>query len=62
MKLLQDRFKGIHSTKYTAALRAIPTDIAITLPDHQLDALVVSICRAFDLVADEVGKTKGAAE
>jgi hypothetical protein len=40
---LQDLFKGIHSDRWIGALRAVPADIAVTLPDHQLEALVRSI-------------------
>ena len=42
-KLPQDLFKGLHSNNWTGALRAIPADIALVLPEHQLVALVRSI-------------------
>lgn len=41
--LPQDLFKGIHSDRWTGALRAIPADIAVTMPETQLAALVASI-------------------
>lgn len=43
---LQDRFPGMHSDQYTRALRAIPGDVLLTLPDHQIDALVKQIVYA----------------
>ena len=42
-KLPQALFKGMHSDAWIACLRAIPADIAVTLPEHQLEALVRSI-------------------
>lgn len=51
-QLLQDRFKGVHSDVYTAALRAIPGDILLTLPDHQVDALVTGIIAAMNKAVD----------
>lgn len=57
-KLLQDRFPGIHSDLYTRALRAIPGDVILILPDHQLDALVKGIIGAINVTADDVQKLK----
>jgi hypothetical protein len=42
-KMPQELFAGLHSDRWTGALRAIPSDIAVTLPEHQLAALVRSI-------------------
>ena len=53
-KPLQDRFPGMHSDQYTRALRAIPGDVLLTLPDHQIDALVKQIVHALIEVANDV--------
>lgn len=55
-KLPQDLFKGMHSNNWTNALRAIPGDIAVTLPDHQFEALVRSIDAYAVSVAERVRK------
>lgn len=46
---LQDLFKhsGLHSDVWRQALNSVPTEIAVSLPDHQLKKLVLSIVRAY---------------
>jgi hypothetical protein len=53
-KLFQDRWPNLHSDKIRIALRTVPSDIALTITEEQLDELVRNIAKTMDDVADIV--------
>ena len=50
----QERWPELHSDNVRMALRCIPADVAVAMPEEWLTATVRGICVGFDLVADRV--------
>ena len=50
----QQRWPDIHSDKVRRAIRCIPADVAIAMPDEWLNQTVRQIAAEMDRVADDV--------
>ncbi len=48
----QQRWPEIHSDKVRAAIRCIPADVAVAMPDEWLDATVRGIVSGMDKAVD----------
>lgn len=52
----QERWPDLHSDKVRRALRCLPADVAVAMPDEWLDATVRQIAAGMDEIADIVRK------
>ena len=53
-KQFDKRWPDIHSDKVRRAIRCIPADVAVAMPDEWLRTTVRQIAAAIDEVADEI--------